>query len=510
MKKYTFLYLVALISIAFTSCYKDIGNYDYAELEKIQIEGIEEQYAAMALSDTLRISPQVKSTTHPDAEFECFWGIYTKANELEMDTIAHEKDLVYRMEKSAGTWVLVFAATHLQTGITTYQTADLVVNTEFTQGWYVLKDDGENADLDQYLTPDTIVPTKVLTDAYSSTNGKKIAGKAKLLNYLTSYYSFAENPDMAKATKTLMVLTDQDITFNHINNLETIRDFETFAYETPENRGPGFMGFSSTSNVYFAINAGKLRSSARRGTVGLFGVEYDNTGTDYQLSDYAINSSSMNLFYDELSSSFMGCNYRSEIMLPAKKSADSDMPVLNTNQELLYMGLMQDNKDTPIIAYMKDKTDDSKRTLAEITGTYSSLSIKSTPITADQKLYDAKLITTSQDENVIYFVYNNSEVWSRNLSSGVEQLQFKAEGDEEVTMIRQRKYSSTLDEPAFHFNYVMVGVSNAANEYKLHFFTKTAGNFKPKADFTRTGTGRPKDIIYVTPKIGDRTYLQGY
>lgn len=51
-----------LVAVAFTSCYKDEGNYDYHLLDEVRIDttgtGIQSQYAIMRY-DTLHLEPRI-------------------------------------------------------------------------------------------------------------------------------------------------------------------------------------------------------------------------------------------------------------------------------------------------------------------------------------------------------------------------------------------------------------------------------------------------------------------
>ncbi|MFV0289408.1 MAG: PKD-like family lipoprotein [Mangrovibacterium sp.] len=508
----SFKYIAIIISLALTSCYKDIGNYDYDQVEEITISGVESSYTAKMLVDVLQINPTLSSSLGDDVDFECFWGIY-HATENRVDTISYERNLNYEVNVDAGTWYLLFAVKNKDSGYTKYLTSTLNVSTDFTRGWYALKDDGENSDIDQYTTEDTIVPSLVLNNVYSNVNGKKMAGEAQMLNFLTSYKTYVTGASSAANTRTLVALTNQDATFNYINNMETVRDFTTFSYAQPQSCKPQYIGFSVKLYCYLLINAGKLRSIYTMAlNSGVFGYEVarNDARDDYELSKYAITGRNIAFFYDEMSSSFVGYNYSSSKLINATASAANQMPLLNTNKELLFLG-MQTLTGTTSVAFMKDKNEVSgaNRYLVLLSGNFNALTAKPQEITADQKIYDGSLFTNSQDEEVIYFVSNKTELWSRNLASGVERLQFKSSDDQEITMVKHRKYSNAKEEP-FNYNYLIVATSNSGNEYEVRFFSKTAGNLNETPDFIMKGDGRVKDVMYISPLLSESTYMQGY
>lgn len=502
-------YILIAFSVLITACYEDIGNYDYSDKEKISTEGIASSYTVVSLVDELDITPTLTSSIDENAEFECFWAIHNGKSGAVLDTISYTKDLHYEVTEDAGTWYLVFSAKNVNTGYSLYTQKTLNIITEFTRGWYALKDDGTDSDIDQYLTPDTIVPTQLIPDVYSRVNGSKISGEAKMISYLTSYKTYVASSSPAN-TKTLVAVTDNDMTFNYINTMEMMRDFTTFSYYVPEERNPGYVGASTGQLSLLAINAGKLHSIYTMMTnSGVFGYEAtrNTAGDDYSLSDYALTGSSYFLFYDNMSGSFLNYSSYTVQFVNASKHANSDMEVLNTGKEMLYMGARNIAASSGV-AYMKDKdeVEGADRTLVTLT-VASKLTAKGVAISSDQKLYDGKLITCSQDEQVIYFVCDGKEIWSRNLASGLEQLQFTAGDDEEITMVRQKKYTA---EAKYTCNYIIVATSNSANEYKARFFQKVAGNLNAEPDFVMEGEGRVKDITYISPSVGEKTYVYGY
>jgi hypothetical protein len=106
---------------------------------------------------------------------------------------------------------------------------------------------------------------------------------------------------------------------------------------------------------------------------------------------------------------------------------------------------------------------------------------------------------------MMYFVHDNKDVYSRNLSNGNEQLQFSVPVGEEVTFIRHRSYT----ESGYAFNYVMIG-TKVGSHYKIRMFEKTAGNLRAEPKFVLEGEGAPRDIMYVSPSVGTATYPTGY
>lgn len=519
MKKYNYIILL-LTTVLFAACYEDIGNYDYSEKEEITVTGIKGEYTVTAFVDSLNLTPTIVSNVDENAEFDYTWEIYSTIAGSTKEMLAQTKDLKHEVSENAGTWNLLFAATNKKSGLTKYVKSKINVATEYTKGWYAIKDDGVNSDIDQYVVADTVVPTHVANDVFSKINGRKMPGEAQLITFMAQYKSFAAGGARSAYTRTLVALSEEDITLNYINTMEIIRDVDNFTFETPSVKKPMYAGFSArTLSSLLVINAGQLHAiyttSLNNGIFGAAAARND-AHDDYYLSKYAISivkssdKKNLCLFYDEMSSSFVYYNVNSQKLIDVTANAACEMPTKNSGKEMLFMG-MQTLSVTGAVAYMKDKDEvaGADRTLVLISNGYANLLLNTEAITSDQKLYDATNITCSQDEQVIYFVHNKNELWSRNLSSSVETLQFQAEADEEITMVRQRK-SDTTEKAYFKHNYVIVGVSSSDGTYKSHFFDKTAGDLNEEADFVMEGEGRVKDVIFISPNMSETTFVQGY
>ncbi|MFV0506391.1 MAG: PKD-like family lipoprotein [Bacteroidales bacterium] len=515
MKKQVYLPIVLLVLLG--SCYNDLSNDNIDAPEDIIIRGIESHYSATSTADTLKISPEV-SSNDPNANFEYFWVVYKMFAYGEvpiLDTISHTRELNYLVTLDANDWALIFGAKNTNTGLTRIETSTLEVITAFTRGWYVLKDDGENSDLDLLFTPETIKPASKAENVYSSINGKKLEGQAKLITFFSSYKSYVTDSSspMALNTRVLSILSENDLSINYINTMQEIAGQDNFCFEKPSVIKPSFLGFSGNQSTYYMINNGLLHQIYKMSlNSGVFSLpaKKNEEHDKYELSQYAVNSGSMALFFDKLTSSFMSHNMSRSTLTIIKDDKGTDMPANNTNKTLLYMGVTENySRSKPAIAVMKDKADPNMMIVSTISGSYKSLNIQNDTIEPGAKLFEANLFKANLDEKIIYFRVGKSQIWSRNLSSGYERLQYEAPAGEEVTMIRHRSYSPS-DDAVFAHNYIIVATSNASQDYKIHFFPKSAGDLAKNPDFTVNGKGHVRDVMYISPEVNDNTYGAGY
>ena len=97
MKKTLILFLSVM---CLSSCVEDEGNYNYTELNKLTIEGLEESYNVLHNIDTIKIQPIITSTILGENldNYEYQWHIHEGIGEHKHTVISKEKDLVYPVD----------------------------------------------------------------------------------------------------------------------------------------------------------------------------------------------------------------------------------------------------------------------------------------------------------------------------------------------------------------------------------------------------------------------------
>lgn len=509
---YIALSSVALLLLA--SCAKDKSNYDFQPQEAVSVSGIQSNYTVISEKESLVINPEVTSTD-PNADLEYLWGIYetnVQGYAPVLDTLARTKNLNYAVKQPAKGWVLVFRVTNKRTKYAQYFTSGINVVTDFTRGWYVAKDDGSQSDLDLFLTPTSIVPDGTKREnIYSFVNGSKLEGKARMMTYFTSFKSTVTGT--LANTKTLVLVTDKDASVANINTLKNIRNMSTLFYEQPAVKAPDFAFYGSSA--FYLINNRQVYSiyamSANNGQFGARKLK-DDQNTPYRLSPYFIGSSYGDpYFFDETSSSFLSCSMGTGTSLVGiTDETGTSMPTNNNNKTMLYMGY-KFNTYLPAPEYrfkvtgyavFQDKTNTSLKILSEVATDRTKIKLVNDTLKTTDKLYNASMYTLlSEDENIIYFTVGN-QVWSRNLSSKSELLQYTIPAGEEITFIRHKKYTS---EAAFAHNYFMIG-TKVGDSYKIRMFTKSSGSLAASPAFTLEGKGIARDVLYISPSVSEGTY----
>ncbi len=142
MKKYIIIF-IALSFLIPISCIKDLGNYNYKDINEITISGINDNYSVNMGVDELNITPQLSMTQYsgdPDSDrFTYQWIIYTSTGN---DTLSTSRVLKKIFEYAPATYTVYFKMIDNETGIKWKAKTLITVGTLYTKGFMVL---GENA-----------------------------------------------------------------------------------------------------------------------------------------------------------------------------------------------------------------------------------------------------------------------------------------------------------------------------------------------------------------------------
>ena len=140
----TFRYAAVLLAVMATvsSCYEDLGNYEYHEINEIIITPGVYSYSTPAAGQTATVTldPAVSQTMKEDTgNLSYVWKRQGAA--LSWEEVGHEPTYTFEVTSSdVQTINFIFAVTDDELGITTY--AEIPVNPifKFEQCWFLLQD----------------------------------------------------------------------------------------------------------------------------------------------------------------------------------------------------------------------------------------------------------------------------------------------------------------------------------------------------------------------------------
>lgn len=506
----TFILSIIASSLLFIGCYDDKGNYDYTDLSTIDISGIDEEYSRISFKDTLRITPTVTSSDANDT-FEYLWTLnpsyksVPSGGSIESDTIGNEQTLNYPVKLSKGMYDVVLKLTNSLTGYSTFHTTSLEVKTEFSLGFYVLKDVNGNTDMDLHL-PDGGVSESLITQV----EGQALPGAPRSMGIIFQYSYIDPATDEYAAPTALSVCAGKDARVYNLQDMSIMFTHETMFFgaaptdETPYYIYPNCygIGYLSDKGSYFNYQF----ASSGMNSAGKFGYPTPisngcrpNINCMYNSLGEGQYAGGCFYFFDEQNRRFLECNFNGDL----NAFEDGDTPVPE-NYDLAFLGRNAIGEDCRGYALFKDKQASGKLYLYLLTLDYTSYmnpvkKVGEIPATSDMNRATLYAIN-ERDVRVMYFVADN-KLYMFDIEQQTETNITPTDlaGDEEITYISNRYWKGENDLPN-NFNYLTIATYKDG-KYKVYMYNITGGQPVGKPQRLLKGEGKAVKMQFSSPKM---------
>lgn len=474
-----------------SGCFKDEGNYDYKEPLSIRVENVAASYVVMPGVDRLRITPKIYPE---DRTYDCFWTATAigTAWTADTDTLSYGRDLDYPVTLNLGTYKLRFCAKDRATGIFSYTEYNLQVTTDMSSGWWILKSEGDSADVDFFSDK------KVKRDLVKTINGTRLAGEAVGLNFTPYYWDFDAKTKQDRRTEAVFLAAKNDLVVVDYFTGRILRNYDELFIDRPVRRevksifrGPSDTHVDVGGNVYTMYHSSE----------DVFNRFLVKVGGQYDLSAWHHGAGSLPLLFNTINSSFCSLQRTSTTLeyfrdgIPASK---------NTGMDLMYLGGLTTEvgaQGNEALAVMKVRGAD-KYYLYTLNG--QPYETDSNPVVKAEELYSGLGLMTAdnmalnQNNRIIYYS-KNDRLYACNLDNQEETLQTVQIGEgEHVTYMEFVKFSP-YGENNLWFDYMAVAtVKN--NRYKLSLHPVAAGTLMPAVKVFE-GKGSVKRICYLHQSV---------
>lgn len=361
MKKiYSTLFLVTLL---FSGCIKDDGNYDYTPLKEVSIEGITDSYRFI-LQERQTITPKITTEIDP-ANLDYCWRIGN-------DTISTSPNLEYTFTNIlTATNILTFEVIDKATNVRYSKRIELAVVSPFQSGW-MLFSTLNNA---PYLSFQSYEDKQLLyDDVYKATNSESLTGNPLFVKQIRY-----QDPISGAYQDRISVLCQNGKSVE-LDGTSLIR----LKYYEDEFHG-GNLAIQNISSEYFRadnalflIHKGKIYAKVTGG-IGTPDDAYyqyplDGDSKDYQTGSYFAKAH--NDYYvtlDELNHRYVCFNRSSLSTIVSALSVDdaNSTHVFDPNDiqgTSLWMGESKEEKALSII-----KTPEGKYVLHVMSSTYNAI-----------------------------------------------------------------------------------------------------------------------------------------
>ncbi|MDO5663875.1 MAG: PKD-like family lipoprotein [Bacteroidia bacterium] len=136
MKKIiTYIFIVFLA----VGCMKDLSNYDYTDLNKITISGIDTLYT-IGQMDVMKMNPQLSFSMGEEADLSYEWRI-------NYQVVSNEKTLNKPIGVRFGYWPALFTVTNNKTGVKSFYDFKVEILNPYGYGLFVLSEDDDESSI---------------------------------------------------------------------------------------------------------------------------------------------------------------------------------------------------------------------------------------------------------------------------------------------------------------------------------------------------------------------------
>lgn len=495
MKNSKFLYIlfIAICSLL-QSCYKDESVLATMALPEVNYSNVNQEYILTSLVDTLKIKPVLDANLNADA-YTYQWLLYTTNHNpantelAKADTLGNTKDLAYFIKQKPGKYILTFNVKHKETGVVNIKSYTVTISTRTMNGWYILKDENNETDLD-FFHPKGEIRNWI---AYFN-EGKSLPGKGIKTIFIPNMKTKVGSTDLFGA---IGILTDKDAGIYKLADGSVQYRYDNMFFTKPAVRNPENL-YMSMGGTLVMVNDGQVYIMYRGSYFGETGIN------NYRMAN-KIGISAIDVYFDQRSKSFVsidGINFRAFL---ANGNA-----LKNTGMDLLWMeGYVYPRNATSFL--LKSPTTNSGR-LVKIASDYSNLTnasrtlvTKDTLIASTFPILSADIIGGSYDNDILYYAKGN-QLFAMDYSSLESTLQTTFGVDEKITLIQHIKYPVPGANVVNKINYIAVA-TQANGRYKVWLYeVNSLGRIIPKSKPDFEGTGRVSNITYFENGEGSRTF----
>jgi hypothetical protein len=476
------LYLAFFLALLFAGCSKDLGNYDYTELQELTITVPYTSYQ-VGIGETLAITPEVK-TEISELDLTYQWEIgYTPAHsQYSFLKFAEGKDLnfvckLFEYMKSPGSYSIRLHVIQKSNGRSFYSPVISLSVTSKISGLVVLHGDDNQSDIallkaTDFLVNQGSIATSLIPNLYSSVNGEKIPGKGVSIIQTITY--FLNNADRA----TVVAITDKGGVWAKYADLAKGGDWNSMFNSGINSGKPQF--YTTQDQAVYAVDNGVL-FPRNNNSYNIFPIPGIGTTQYYAASPFFYTKSGrvQGFFFDKNTRGFVETTNLNAYTSFSSSASNYFKQIVTSryfnlaamNADLVYMD--KGGLGGHYLAVMKD--DGGNRYLAEINWSASydaDIPAARYDMSVLPDINNAKFYAFGDDQVAMCYYATPSKVYrftaspGNDLSSAYNELKME-DGtpitfDGEITMmkiLKPLKNSSGLKVQYYNYNRILlVGV----------------------------------------------------
>ncbi len=505
------MYLFLILAV--TSCFEDKGNYEYIEIDDIEVSNYEQDYSVKSAIDILNIEPLIEEAD----KYTFTWSLYPEPNSgeiydkpVEHDTISVEQNLSTRIAKASGLYKLILAVQSKDTGIKEIISMNLEVTDAFSNGWYVLKEEQNVSDIDFYNEDSSV---ENLLDIRF---GKKLGGMAVSLSLMPSYAYRVPGMSEQKKSTVLYATSDENTVMLDTKEMEIVMEDNNifFGSSIYDDKKIKYVSYSETSALMVTDNSAHfINTNSGHGQFGnslaaLDGVKLSKYR--YTMPDGIMGT----VVFDETNSSFKCItNFRNELKVNSYFNTTEDgIDPNNMDYDLIYMGYL---RSYPAFSYplMRHKTTGEMIILKmhdnAMMMDFSNPFMQTITIPSTYMINNANNIAHNIDTPHLYYCIDN-KVYMLDINLMQESLLLELPIGEESTFIRNfylRGFSPAPGVPAEEPIFNLTIATHKDGEYNIYMYNiDDDATIDISSEVKFSGDGVVKDIHYSSSMMSERVF----
>ena len=492
------IYLTFILGLSLWGCAKDKGNYDYKNLQKIEIQ--DQQVSGTIFVQqgaSLKLSPNINlNGNSEDLSYE--WFVYLNspsASYIQDSTkIASTKELDYIVDPTiftiGETYKLTYKVTNNQTGISSFYFYQLSISDLFTKGWMFLENKQGKADLSMILNDGTIYH-----DIYTFRNPGSPIYNPKC--FTISHASITD--DVGPSGKKYYIVGENDAVELDGTTMLKRFDYNFLFFAPPTTINPQYIawGGSSGNNIGMIVNNGHVHINMVGGFPGAkkFGAQLRSpeNGYDYALAPQHISGNTYTdtynvIMYDTMNKRFYGVTTSA---LNAIEDANQTANIFDMNDVGLDLIKLDSSNVTEIRnAIMKDEMGKGYllqfRTLRNASN--PSITVGKQEISSPG-IAQAADVTASTLSPHLFYVYD-SKIYRYEVTSNTFTVEYSLPSNEVVTKIKFQKHGYGNAIPR------LIVTTWNGSEGKVYYFKVSQTGTIESLDKTYTGFGKIIDLAF--------------
>lgn len=491
--------LLPLMLLALASCFEDDTNYKYTQVSDIEIKNVEDLYTKVLYKgEKLEIAPEI-NTEYTDLAYE--WYMWKPLKEdkdgpeydpdYEATQISTEKDLSYPIDdiKEPGTYTVMLKVISKSNEYARSIVTRLDVTTEFSRGFYILKETAEgNSELDlHYRDGDPVIANLLTVKEYGALEGKPLS-----LGMLYSHGYLDLRDNKPKNCRSISVVTDAGkIALYKADDLNLNMDNSSVTYSGLTEGQIPYMTFAQSYSNFLITSEGSTLSyvTSMMPSTGKFATHSNKGG-----STFAFGYKDDAYFWDQNNEkiSYANAMWMGEI---GPNGGYEEGEFTTAGMECLACG--HNEASSPAKGYFLMKEKATGNQFMYVIDLSAVKPVDKVSIAPDLKLAKATAYAFNAHEaEYIYFVYD-SKLYKYSLADNKEDATpIALEGITAGETITQLSFQWLFD-GKYSFTHLIVGTQEG-NKYRVRMYDLTA-SIPQKLVRTIEGEGIFKSVMYMSP-----------